>query len=142
MLATKENKNTPTDSISMDKEYTFSNGEPARVLCTDRVGEYPVLSLLEPLGSIHLHNLDGTSSVIDNNDFDLIEVIPWAPKDKEPVWAWDGAMTGSRYLRFWDEKNNGVFDIAGVRHGVWFSNYAKVENIEPWMLELQKQLKE
>ena len=136
----KVGEDVPKNPISMDKEYTFRNGEHARILCIDKVGGYPVVSLLEHLGSIHLHNLDGSSSSIVNNDFDLIEVIPWVPKDKEPVWAWYVTMKGGRYLRFWDEKNNGVFTIGGVRNGIGLANYAKVENIEPWMLELQKQL--
>jgi len=82
------------------------------------------------------------NSLIPNeeNKYDLMEFFAF--KDKEPIWCWDDADTAYRALRFWDAKNNKIFDYSGERTGVKYTNYARVKYIEKWMFKAQKQLKD
>jgi hypothetical protein len=63
--------------ISMDKQYKYRNGEPARVLCVDRPGieKYPVLSMTKT-GKLYRHTVNG-SVCAEKEDYDLIEVSPY-----------------------------------------------------------------
>lgn len=69
--------------ISMDKEYRYRNGEPARVLCVDAGGPEPVISLAKN-GSIRRHRPDGLWWKFGQaSDADLIEV---KPRIKREYW--------------------------------------------------------
>lgn len=66
--------------ISMDKKYTYKNGEPARILCTDGYSQpYSVISMTKK-GGIHSHDLNGVSAT-GQDALCLIEV--WEPKKGE-----------------------------------------------------------
>ena len=70
-----------SNTISMDKKYKYRNGEPARVLCIDSSGLYPVISL-DPEGYTIKHISTGHFYGIDRmNAFDLIEV-----KEEKTLW--------------------------------------------------------
>jgi hypothetical protein len=70
--------------------------------------------------------------------------LPWKPKDKELVWCWDDDYPFSRYLAFYDAKNNRVFRSGdGSRLGVKFSHYAPYEGEWPeWAKEAVKKLED
>lgn len=57
--------------ITMDGKYTYRSGEPARILCVDGPGDYPVKTLSDK-GRVHHHFDDG--KVYGVSDFDLIPV--------------------------------------------------------------------
>lgn len=62
--------------IRMDRKYRYRNGEPARVLCVDASGEYPVISLTT-LGAITRHKSNGFFlPKCKESRHDLIEVAP------------------------------------------------------------------
>lgn len=48
--------------VDLTKPVTYRTGEKARVLCTDRKGEYPVLTLDEESNELWPHHSDGSSS--------------------------------------------------------------------------------
>lgn len=68
--------------ISMDREYEYRNGEPARVLCVDRNSiSYPVVSI-NNLGNLIYHSqLGAANDACISSQWDLIEV-----KKKSKVW--------------------------------------------------------
>jgi hypothetical protein len=73
--------------ISMNKEYKYRNGEPARVLCVDRMcykstHTYSVVSMSRD-GSPRQHYNDGRCPGGVNTPWDLIEVTP---KIKVDCW--------------------------------------------------------
>lgn len=121
----------------MDKKYTYTNGESARILCVDCPNtQYPVISM-DIDGQIHYHTANGSNDWATVN---LIEI--WTPQDKEPVWAWDYTDTVSRRLSFYDNTNKCMFKYNGERNGLPYTNYAKVEHIEQWMLDAQAKLED
>lgn len=123
--------------IAMDKKYTYRNGEPARILCVDRPdADTPVISMREN-GAVFFHRLYGKECK-NISEWDLIEV--WTPQDKEPIWAWDYTDTVSRRLSFYDNINKCMFKYDGTRNGLPYTNYAKVEHVEQWMLDAQTKL--
>lgn len=123
--------------ITMDKKYTYRNGESARILCVDRpYADIPVISMREN-GAVVFHRLCG-KQYSNVSEWDLIE--EWTPQDKEPVWAWDKGYACSRALRFFDAYNNCCFVADGSRNGPCFVYYAKVEHLEQWMLDAQTKL--
>ena len=118
--------------ITMDKKYTYRNGESARILCIDSNKiNFPVVSITND-GTLCYHHADGTAVI---KSWNLIEV--WTPQDKEPVWVWDNSYTHRKELRFYDMKNNCVFASNGLRNGLAYDNYARVEHHEQWMLDAQ-----
>lgn len=70
--------------------------------------------------------------------------LPWKPKDKELVWAWDKNCSFGRCLRFYDAHNNLTFhSIYGDRLGARYDHYAPYEGKWPeWAKDAQKKLKE
>ena len=63
-----------SDKITMEGQYTYRNGEPARVLCVDsRNQNWPVVSE-NPSGDIFVHKNDGTHFSVAR---DLIPVEPF-----------------------------------------------------------------
>ena len=62
--------------ITMDKQYRYRNGQPARVLCVDANSKHPVIALTDDgltsrFGRDGKFYSDGTESI-----WDLIEVVP------------------------------------------------------------------
>lgn len=77
--------------ISMDKKYRYRNGEPARILCTDRTSNcatvFPVIAL-NLAGNMTVHSIEGKAGHSTNSDWDLIEVFPYEEfKMDDPVMA-------------------------------------------------------
>ena len=70
--------------------------------------------------------------------------LPYKPKDKELVCCWDDDYPFSRYLVFYDAKNNRVFRSGdGSRLGAKFSHYAPYEGEWPeWAKEAVKKLED
>ncbi len=123
--------------ITMNKKYTYRNGEVARILCVDRPNtDIPIISMTAK-GRLTFHKADGEvrGSV---SEWNLVE--EWTPQDKEPVWAWDKDFLFSKELRFFDAKNNRCFRMDGSREGPSFPYYAKVEHLEQWILNAQAKL--
>ncbi|OOY15095.1 hypothetical protein [Thioclava sp. DLFJ4-1] len=69
--------------ISMDKEYRYRNGGPARVLCVDASGTQPVITLTKD-GIVRRHYPDGKWTDSDEMPYDLIEV---KPRIKREYWC-------------------------------------------------------
>ena len=123
--------------ITIHKKYIYTDGTPARILCTDVPGtEFPILSM-DTYGGLYYHKADG-KNLHKTANRDLVEV--WEPEDKEPIWCWDSNSTMGRHLKFWDKQNNSTFGYEGFRKGATYDNYAKVEHIEQWMLDAQAKL--
>lgn len=90
--------------ISMDKKYRYRNGEPARILCIDANGRYPVVSLNEE-GSVIFHNKDG--AIGEEYGWNLIEDTKYADfKDNEEVVCWNLDERG-KYKRHFAYEDNG-----------------------------------
>jgi hypothetical protein len=70
--------------IEMNSKYT-SNGEPIRILCTDKPEWYPVVGMIEKTGDILYFTENGENSVFSN--LNLVEV--WKPQEGEWCWVWD-----------------------------------------------------
>lgn len=88
-----------------------------------------------------------TYRVIEAKDFlDYVKSIKdktekWEPAHKEPVWCWDDLDETVRELRFWNLKSNRPFGKSKENLNVIkYKYYAKVENIEDWMIVAQSKL--
>jgi hypothetical protein len=96
--------------ISMNKKYT-SNGEPVRILCTDRISfnlEYPVVAMRYD-GGIVFFTKDGKSA--PGIDYDLVEV--WEPKKGEWCLFWTELSPYHVILsKFNKTTNDGWFESA------------------------------
>ena len=69
--------------------------------------------------------------------------LPWKPKDKELVWAWDDYDACRRVAIFFDSRNNCAFSYEGERNGHVFDNYAPFEGEYPqWEKESRKKLED
>ena len=56
--------------------------------------------------------------------------------DGQLVWCWDNNETHSRHLKFYDAKNECVYQFNGNRNGIFFHNYKPFEgNYPDWALE-------
>jgi hypothetical protein len=127
--------------IDINKKYTTRDGREVRIYATDGLGYHNVH------GAVLC--CDGWVSTSWNKDgmyntgqqaYPLIEA--WVPKDKEPVWCWESPLKLQRVLGFWNAKNNCVFKISGERDGSRWDHYAKVENVEQWMSDIQAKLED
>jgi hypothetical protein len=126
--------------IDINKKYTTRDGREVRIYATDGEGRYPIH------GSIFEHNIWCVSTWTEHgeqegrhkSERDLVEA--WQPQDKELVWCWDNDEMTQRTLRFFDAKNSCSFNVIGRRNGVRWDNYAKVEHVEQWMLDIQAKL--
>lgn len=79
--------------ISMDKKYKTKSGLPVRILCIDRGGFSPVISILGKRQYIHAWSKEGISC---NPNLNLVEVSPYDDfkiDDKVLVWNIDGDLT-------------------------------------------------
>ena len=128
--------------IDINKKYTTTEGKEVRIYATDGAGDYPIHGAVLDTTQWVLTKWRGDGRYASSPHLhDLVEV--WAPKDKEPIWCWDSGHTSQRILRFWDAKNNCTFLHNGKRDSpsVW-ENFAKVENVEQWMLDIQAKLED
>ena len=57
--------------------------------------------------------------------------LPWKPKNKELIWAWDKDSSCRRVLLFYDAKNNCCFSDNGTSDGPEYDNYAPFEGEWP-----------
>lgn len=57
--------------------------------------------------------------------------IPWKPKNKELIWAWDKDSSCTRTLLFYDAKNNCCFSNNGTNDGPEYDHYAPFEGEWP-----------
>jgi hypothetical protein len=77
--------------IDMNKKYRARGGCPARILCDDNQGEYPIVGIVD--GSPYSWTTDGRFSANQRgeNPLDLVEIPPYAdwPIDA-PIWVRDG----------------------------------------------------
>jgi len=61
--------------ITMDKKYRTRDGQDARILCTDRLGAYPVVGLIGE--RVQSWTGNGRAHIdIEQADTDIIEVVP------------------------------------------------------------------
>lgn len=68
--------------IEMGKQYIYRNGEPARVLCVDAPGEWPVVAI-NGCGTVSTHLANGRYFESSNpSKFDLIPAVT-----KKTVWV-------------------------------------------------------
>ena len=70
--------------------------------------------------------------------------LPYKPKDKELVWAWDDNFHFGKMLMFYDSKNRRSFNtVLGNRIGYRHDHYAPYEGEWPeWAKEALKKLEE
>ncbi len=69
--------------------------------------------------------------------------LPWKPKDKELVWAWDDDDAYRRLVTFFDSRNNCAFSYEGQRSGHIFDNYEPFEGEYPqWAKEALSKLED
>lgn len=59
--------------IDINKKYRYRNGEPARIVCVDAPGTFPVIAIGED-GDPTTHHEDGKFYGSTEAEFDLIEV--------------------------------------------------------------------
>ena len=57
--------------------------------------------------------------------------LPWKPKNKELIWAWDEDSSCRRVLLFYDAKNNCCFSDNGTSDGPEYDHYAPFEGEWP-----------
>ena len=57
--------------------------------------------------------------------------LPWKPKNKELIWAWDKDSSCRRVLLFYDAKNNCCFSNNGAYDGPVYDHYAPFEGEWP-----------
>ena len=57
--------------------------------------------------------------------------LPWKPKNKELIWAWDKDSNCRRVLLFYDAKNNCCFSDNGTNNGPEYDHYAPFEGEWP-----------
>ena len=56
--------------------------------------------------------------------------------DGQLVWCWDNYSTHARDLKFYDAKNECVYQFNGNRNGIFYHNYKPFEgNYPDWALE-------
>lgn len=69
--------------------------------------------------------------------------LPYQPKDKELVWAWDDNDDCLRVLAFYDIKNNCCFCLDGMRDGANYEHYESFEGEYPqWAKESLSKLED
>ena len=57
--------------------------------------------------------------------------LPWKPKNKELIWAWDKDSSCRRVLLFYDAENNCCFSNNGTSDGPEYDHYAPFEGEWP-----------
>jgi len=128
--------------IDINKKYKTREGQKVRIYATDGAGDYPIHGAIKASTGWEnwVWSKNGNFLVSgEENEYDLVEIPTF--EDKEPVWCWNNALMFTRILRFWDNENMCTFSNSGKRNGYVYDNYAKVEHIEKWMIEVQKQLR-
>ena len=102
------------------------------------------LLLINDIHEINAIDVEDNASLVNliTKNWTKLE-LPWKPKDKELVWAWDDDDACRRIVIFYDSKNNCTFSYEGKRYGHIFDNYAPFEGEYPeWAKEALKKLKD
>jgi hypothetical protein len=128
--------------IDKDKKYATRDGREVRIYATDGKDFNSIHGavLINDDWMVMNWNSDGRYVSSGATDADLVEV--WQPQDKEPIWCWENHYKARRTLLFWDSVNDSTFNCNGGRNGSRYVNYAKVEHIEQWMLDVQAKLED
>ena len=93
---------------------------PSRLLWINDNHEINAISVEDNVSLINL---------IKNNWTEL--KLPWRPKDRELVWAWDENDNCRRALLFYDAKNDCCFSYNGESDGPTYDHYAPFEGEWP-----------
>ena len=150
-----------TDSISEETPNYWTMGTPDR---GDDV--YDLLqdkdSLLQSKTDVNKQMLENPSRLLlinSNHEINAIDVednaslvnlitknwtelkLPWKPKNKELIWAWDKDSNCKRIVTFYDAENNCCFCSDGARNGYVYDHYEPFEEEYPqWAKEALKKL--
>lgn len=125
--------------ITMDREYTTKDGLQVRIYAVDGADNM-IHGAIKFTTGWRMQAWSDFGVAMGKASLCLVE--KWTPNDKDPIWCWNNDSTSERRLRFWDAKNYSSFDSNGERDGIAWDHFEKVENIEPWMIEMQKLLKD
>lgn len=122
--------------IDITKQYTYKNGEPARILCTDRpnFGDLVVLSM-RPNGDVLPHLSGGECTFPSTIEFDLVEV--WLPKEGELVFCWKEGYKMPN-IRYFSHYKDNIYWIKGLS---LHSDLFGYTNIAPFTGELPEAFK-
>ena len=93
---------------------------PSRLLLINSNHEINAIDIEDNVSLINL---------IKNNWTEL--ELPWKPKDRDLVWAWDENDNCRRALLFYDAKNNCCFSYNGESDGPTYDHYAPFEGEWP-----------
>ncbi len=75
--------------IDINKKYRTRDGQPVRVLCTDRAASNPVVVLLGDKQRVVAYDAGGKLNGAGETGLDLIEIRPYDDlKIDDKVWAW------------------------------------------------------
>ena len=85
----------------MDKKYKTKDGEPVRILCVDKPGEYPVVGLIGSSIHVEVWTLQGQYYEDKPYRHDLVEVSEWDDfKIDEPVMVRDSEKENWKKAHF------------------------------------------
>lgn len=119
--------------------YNLLVGNGANKMSGDEFGSYhesfsssKEIAYINDLGSICFLTIDDNITLIGLIESNWTELkLPWMPKDKELVWAWDDSEVIYKKVRFYDAINEDTFDDDGSRVGDVYNYYAPYEGEWP-----------
>ena len=90
------------------------------------------LLLINSNHEINAIDIEDNASLVNliKNNWTELE-LPWKPKDRDLVWAWDENDNCRRALLFYDAKNNCCFSYNGESDGPTYDHYAPFEGEWP-----------
>jgi hypothetical protein len=133
--------------IEVGKKYYLRDGRLVQIYNANAGGEYPIHGAIynkeTKEWSLASFTEPGRFSTAGPGKTDIV-FEEWIPQDKELVWCWNDSMKFGRVLRFYDAKNNCVFDSDyGKRNELFWSNYAPYVGEYPeWAEEALKELED
>ena len=90
------------------------------------------LLLINSNHEINAIDVEDNASLVNLITKNWIELkLPWKPKNKELIWAWDEDSSCRRVLLFYDAKNNCCFSDNGTSDGPEYDHYAPFEGEWP-----------
>ena len=105
---------------SRNKISTLLIEDPSRLLWINDIHEINAISVEDNISLVNLITKSWTE----------LE-LPWKPKDREFVWAWDENDNCRRALLFYDAKNDCCFSYNGESDGPTYDHYAPFEGEWP-----------